>query len=243
MSEPGPHLVYALLWRGVVPTRAIALGLSENLLAYARARIALRRCERIGKRARAFSMPRLFNKGEIRIGDDFSIGSSLGEVHIETGPDGVITIGDDVAIDYGASIMARTHISIGSGARIGPYCVLSDAPFPDALDRSTRHETRAIIIGENARLGAHVTITPGVRIGERAVISAGTVVTTSVPDDAVVSGNPGRVICVGNDVDPPPPPVSMLRTSAKQGSFPGLTKAKAGRRPDPRRESESSGWR
>lgn len=43
-------------------------------------------------------------------------------------------------------------------------------------------------------IGVNVTILPGVTIGENAVVGAGAVVTKDVPDNAVVVGNPARVI-------------------------------------------------
>jgi acetyltransferase-like isoleucine patch superfamily enzyme len=49
-------------------------------------------------------------------------------------------------------------------------------------------------IGRDARVGANVTILPGVHIGERALIGAGAVVTKDVPDYAIVAGVPARVI-------------------------------------------------
>ena len=50
------------------------------------------------------------------------------------------------------------------------------------------------IIEDGASIGAHVTLLPGVKIGKNAMIGAGTVVTKSVPPNALMHGNPGRVI-------------------------------------------------
>lgn len=194
MSALVSNLMQAVRLRGVFPVRVIIRTVRQNLVAYASARVALRACDRVGLRARTFGRPKLVNHGEIRIGDDFAVGGALGPVHIATGPMGVVTIGDDVAIDYGTSISARTHVSLGSGVRIGPYCILSDADLPLPLDLSEDDDARAIILGEDVRLGARVTVMPGVRIGERAMVTAGSVVTRDVPDDAVMSGNPASVM-------------------------------------------------
>ena len=43
-------------------------------------------------------------------------------------------------------------------------------------------------------IGAHATVIPGVTIGNNAVIAAGAVVTKDVPENAVVGGNPARII-------------------------------------------------
>ena len=54
--------------------------------------------------------------------------------------------------------------------------------------------TKPIKIGNDVWIGVNVTILPGVTIGENAVVGAGAVVTKDVPDNAVVVGNPARVI-------------------------------------------------
>ncbi len=49
-------------------------------------------------------------------------------------------------------------------------------------------------IGSDVWIGGGAIILPGVRIGDRAVIGAGSVVTRDVPDDVFAAGNPCRVI-------------------------------------------------
>jgi acetyltransferase-like isoleucine patch superfamily enzyme len=51
-----------------------------------------------------------------------------------------------------------------------------------------------IIVGDNTFLGQNCLILPGVRIGSDCLIAAGSVVTSSIPDNAVAAGNPARVI-------------------------------------------------
>lgn len=52
----------------------------------------------------------------------------------------------------------------------------------------------APIIGNNVNIGANVCIIGGIRIGDNVDIGAGTVVVKDIPDNAVVVGNPGRII-------------------------------------------------
>lgn len=51
-----------------------------------------------------------------------------------------------------------------------------------------------VIIREGAWIGVNATILPGVEIGRHSVVGAGAVVTESVPDNVVVSGNPATII-------------------------------------------------
>ena len=51
-----------------------------------------------------------------------------------------------------------------------------------------------MVVEENAKIGANATILPGIRIGKNALVGAGAVVTKDVPDNAVVAGNPARII-------------------------------------------------
>ena len=55
-------------------------------------------------------------------------------------------------------------------------------------------DSNIITIGENVWLGANVTVLPGVTIGDRAVIGAGSVVTRDIPADTIAVGNPCRVV-------------------------------------------------
>jgi len=58
------------------------------------------------------------------------------------------------------------------------------------------HEYRigTVLIGDEVMIGANTTILPGVKIGDGAVVSAGTLVHKDVPDGAFVGGNPMRII-------------------------------------------------
>ena len=121
-------------------------------------------------------------------------------------------IGDDVSIGSGSVV--EHHVRIGHGVRLhtqvfvpefsiledgcwlGPRVVLTNARYPKSP--RAKHELRGPHVERGAKLGANVTVLPGVRIGRDALIGAGAVVTKDVPAGAVVVGNPARVI---NTVD------------------------------------------
>jgi maltose O-acetyltransferase len=87
-----------------------------------------------------------------------------------------ITLGDDVVIGHGTSIITSRHF-------LGP-----------ATRRAGSVEGLPVLVGSGAWLGANVTVLPGVTIGPGAVVAAGAVVNSDVPANAVVAGVPARVI-------------------------------------------------
>jgi len=90
----------------------------------------------------------------------------------------LLTIGDRVTVSSDVTFI--THDGVGW-------------LFPDEQGR--RHYWLARIeIGDDVFVGAGSTIMPGVRIGNRCVVAAGSVVTKSVPDGSVVGGNPAKII-------------------------------------------------
>lgn len=90
--------------------------------------------------------------------------------------EGPITLGDDVVIGHGATIITTEHAIDGPHRRAGP---------------ST---SRAVTVGDGAWLCANVTVLPDVNIGRGAVVAAGAVVTADVGDNLLVAGVPARVV-------------------------------------------------
>ena len=116
------------------------------------------------------------------VGEDCSIGSGA---HLE--PNNVI--GDRTRIHSGTFVSSST---IGSDVFCGPSVVFTDDPHPPCpryLDC-----VRGPVVHDGASIGAGVTLLPGVVIGRRSLIGAGSVVTRSVEPDSVVAGNPARPI-------------------------------------------------
>ncbi len=107
-------------------------------------------------------------------------------VFIETGA----IVGNGVTVKNGVAIWDR--VTVEDDVFLGPNCVLTN----DLNPRASRHKSRAELaetrIGANATVGANATIVCGVRIGRGAFIGAGAVVVRSIPDFALVVGNPAR---------------------------------------------------
>ena len=84
---------------------------------------------------------------------------------------------------------------IGSFTLFGPAVQIYTATHPMNAELRRREEFgKPIEIGSDVWVGGGAIILPGVRIGSRAVIGAGSVVTRDVPDGVFAAGNPCRVI-------------------------------------------------
>src|SRR5437016_4152214 len=105
--------------------------------------------------------------------------------------DGGAIIGENVKIQNNVSVYAG--VVIEDDVFLGPSCVLTNVTNPRAeVNRHSLYETTRLKRG--CTVGANATIVCGVTIGRYAFIGAGSVVTKSVADFALVVGNPGRQI-------------------------------------------------
>lgn len=118
-----------------------------------------------------------------RIGNRVSIGSHAVVEHR-------VEIGDGVRIHSGAFVPEFTVLE--EEVWIGPCAVLTNARFP--ASPSAKHHLQGPHLGRGARIGANATLLPGIRIGEMALVAAGSVVTRDVAPRAVVAGNPARFL-------------------------------------------------
>ena len=114
-----------------------------------------------------------------------------------------IILGEGVVVNFNGVFLDGGGISIGNHTLIGPNCQLLTPDHPhDYLERRKTIETGLPIrIGDDCWLGGGVTVCPGVTIGNRVIVGAGSVVTHDIPDDVVVAGNPAKVIKKANGQD------------------------------------------
>lgn len=173
---------------------AALLGIVQSLFG---ARNPLRAATRVGRAPHVLGEPLVFNDGTIEIGDDFSFSARPASSHLAAVDGGRISIGNRVAIAYGAAFSARLEIAIGDDVRIGPFAVVMDSDFHVVGDRSAIDEPLAVRIESGARLGARVTVLRGSTIGAGAVVLDGSVVSGRVAPGTVVSGVPARVVVAG----------------------------------------------
>jgi maltose O-acetyltransferase len=69
----------------------------------------------------------------------------------------------------------------------------ADHPRDPALRRQGYESGKPVVIGANAWIGSGAIVLPGVRVGDDAIVGAGSVVTRDVPPGATAMGNPARV--------------------------------------------------
>jgi acetyltransferase-like isoleucine patch superfamily enzyme len=100
-----------------------------------------------------------------------------------------VVVGDRVTIKSGVYLW--DGIRLEDDVFIGPNVTFTNDPFP----RSKQHPANfpLTIVKSGASIGGGATILPGITIGRNAMIGAGAVVTKSLPDGAVVVGNPARI--------------------------------------------------
>lgn len=107
-----------------------------------------------------------------------------------------IHLGKRVFFNFNCVVLDVTPVTIGDRTLFGPNVQIYTATHPiEAAPRASGKELgKPITIGEDVWVGGNVTICPGVSIGNRSVIGAGSVVTRNIPDDVFAVGNPCRVL-------------------------------------------------
>jgi len=101
-----------------------------------------------------------------------------------------VTVGDRVTIKSGVQLWDGVRLE--DDVFIGPNTTFTNDRFP----RSKVYPERFLptLVRRGASVGANATLLPGIEIGAHACVGAGAVVTQSVPANAIVVGNPARII-------------------------------------------------
>ena len=106
-----------------------------------------------------------------------------------------IELGERVFFNFNCIVLDVCPIRIGSFSLFGPAVQIYTPMHPFNSDLRRREEFgKPVEIGSDVWVGGGAIILPGVRIGSRAVIGAGSVVTRDVPEGVFAAGNPCRVI-------------------------------------------------
>ena len=106
-----------------------------------------------------------------------------------------IELGERVFFNFDCVVLDVCPVRIGSHTLFGPAVQIYTPMHPmDAALRRREEYGRPVTIGEDVWVGGGAIVLPGVTIGDRAVIGAGSVVTRDVPADVFAAGNPCRVV-------------------------------------------------
>lgn len=101
-----------------------------------------------------------------------------------------VRIGDRVTVKCGVQLW--DGLTIEDDVFVGPNATFSNDRFPRSKSRPPSFLRTTVRRG--ASIGANATILPGLDIGSGAMVGAGAVVTRSVPPNAIVVGNPARIV-------------------------------------------------
>ena len=134
----------------------------------------------------------------IRIGRNCSFGERV--VIYAQDSAGSLTIADGVEISDGVVLDFTGNVSIGRNAIISSG--VSIYTHDHGRDPHARPIACDLTIEENVWIGAGAYVLPHVqKIGQGAIIGAGSIVTAPVPQSVVIAGNPGRVLAQQNGAD------------------------------------------
>ena len=145
---------------------------------------------KLGKDVKIFSFCNLYG---CEVGDETKVGT-------------FVEIQKDSKIGSKCKISSHTFIcsgvTIGNGCFIGHGVMFINDNHPRSINAKGKIEKEEdwanryiqTIIGKNVSIGSNATILGGITIGDDALIGAGAVVTKDVPSEAIVVGNPARII-------------------------------------------------
>jgi maltose O-acetyltransferase len=106
-----------------------------------------------------------------------------------------IELGERVFFNFNCVVLDVCPVRIGSFTLFGPAVQIYTPMHPLNAELRRREEFgRAVEIGSDVWVGGGAIILPGVRIGSKAVIGAGSVVTKDIPEAVFAAGNPCRVV-------------------------------------------------
>lgn len=104
--------------------------------------------------------------------------------------EGDVIVGDRVTIKSGVQLW--NGLRVADDVFIGPNATFSNDLYPRSREQPAQFLTT--LLHQGCSVGAGAVILPGLEIGARAIVGAGAVVTRSVPPNAIVMGNPARIV-------------------------------------------------
>jgi maltose O-acetyltransferase len=106
-----------------------------------------------------------------------------------------ILLGERVFFNFNCVVLDVCQVKIGDSTLFGPAVQIYTATHPMNAELRRKQEFgKRIEIGSDVWVGGGAIICPGVKIGSKTVIGAGSVVTRDIPDGVFAAGNPCRII-------------------------------------------------
>ena len=159
-------------------------------------------CVSVGEGLIMQELPHMMGQGAIKIGDQVRLSGKQQiafSSRYKNRPD--LSIGDHTFIGHNVSFAVSDEITIGRHCMIAGNVSFMDMDgHPvDWRARADHQPTpaaqiRPIHVGDHVWIGNGALILKGVKIGDRSIIAARSVVTKDVPPDTIVAGNPARVV-------------------------------------------------
>jgi len=101
-------------------------------------------------------------------------------------------LGDECLLDLAEAVVLEDQVTLAERVLILTHTNVGYADHP--LQAHFPPQAAPVTVRSGSFLGANVTVLPGVTIGERAFVAAGSVVTADVPPATLVAGVPARVV-------------------------------------------------
>ncbi|WP_246452155.1 sugar O-acetyltransferase [Croceimicrobium hydrocarbonivorans] len=105
-----------------------------------------------------------------------------------------LELGKNIFINQNCQFLDFGGIRIDDDVLIAPGVMLLTEGHPLAASKRKYLQSKPIHIKHNAWIGAGAIVLGGVTVGENAMVAAGSIVTSDVPDNAVVAGSPARIV-------------------------------------------------
>lgn len=132
---------------------------------------------------------KIINPSRISIGRNCLIQD---HVYMRAGFYGRIVVGNYCAINSFVKLFGHGGIEIGDYSQLGPGALITTTSHD--YNESLKAEFKKVNIGKFVWIGANSTILPGIDIGDKCIIGAGSLVNKSIPANHMAAGNPVRII-------------------------------------------------
>jgi acetyltransferase-like isoleucine patch superfamily enzyme len=141
----------------------------------------------------AGARPFIVNHGALSLGRGVSLRSFRSPISIHVAHGGKLRIGNGAFVNDGVSIFCAQQVDIGAHTKIGNGVTIYDTDFHPATP-DDQAAPRPVTIGRNVWIGARAMVLAGARIGDHAVIAAGSIVRGEVPARSIAAGTPAQVV-------------------------------------------------